>query len=51
MFGELKAIYYGRVELVPGCICDSYVLDDDTAVMTQQGTARVGWVVARLFLH
>ncbi|OQW95236.1 MAG: hypothetical protein BWK79_03135 [Beggiatoa sp. IS2] len=39
MSEERKAIYYGRVELIPGIICDSYVLDDDTAVMTQQGTA------------
>jgi hypothetical protein len=39
MSGERKAIYYGHLELIPGCLCDSYILDDDTAVMTQQGTA------------
>ncbi len=25
---ERKAIYYGKVELIPGIICDGYVLDD-----------------------
>jgi hypothetical protein len=32
-----KAVYYGQVELIPGC--DGYVLDDDTAVMSERGTA------------
>jgi very-short-patch-repair endonuclease len=36
---ERKAVYYGQVELIPGIICDGYVLDDDTAVMSSRGTA------------
>jgi len=36
---EQKAIYYGQVELIPGVICDGYVLDDNTAVMSERGTA------------
>jgi len=36
---ERKAVYYGQVELIPGIICDGYVLDDDTAVMSERGTA------------
>ena len=36
---ERKAIYYGQVELIPGIICDGYVLDDETAVMSARGTA------------
>ena len=36
---EQKAIYYGQVELIPGIICDGYVLDDGTAVMSERGTA------------
>jgi hypothetical protein len=31
--------YYGQVELIPGIVCDGYVLDDDTAVMSLRGTA------------
>jgi hypothetical protein len=34
-----KAVYYGQVELIPGIVCDGYVLDDDTAVMSERGTA------------
>ncbi|MDM8566811.1 DUF559 domain-containing protein [Candidatus Halobeggiatoa sp. HSG11] len=34
-----KAIYYGKIELIPGIICDGYVLDDDTAVMSERGVA------------
>ena len=34
-----EAVYYGKVELIPGIICDGYVLDDDTAVMSERGTA------------
>jgi hypothetical protein len=26
---EQKAVYYGQVELIPGIVCDGYVLDDD----------------------
>ncbi len=36
---EIKAVYYGQVELIPGIVCDGYVLDDDTAVMSERGTA------------
>ena len=36
---EQKAVYYGQVELIPGIISDGYVLDDDTAVMSERGTA------------
>ena len=38
---EPKAIYYGKVELIPGIICDGYVLDDGTAVMSERGTANL----------
>ncbi|MDM8569722.1 hypothetical protein QUF50_09475 [Thiotrichales bacterium HSG1] len=34
-----KAIYYGKIELIPGIICDGYVLDDGTAVMSERGIA------------
>ncbi len=30
---DRKTIYYGKVELVSGIICDGYVLDDNTAVV------------------
>jgi very-short-patch-repair endonuclease len=36
---ERKAVYYGQVELIPGIVCDGYVLDDDTAVMSERGAA------------
>lgn len=36
---EHKALYYGQVEIIPGIICDGYVLDDDTAVLSEHGTA------------
>ena len=36
---ERKAVYYGRVELIPGVICDGYVLDNGMAVMSERGTA------------
>jgi very-short-patch-repair endonuclease len=36
---ERKAVHYGRVELIPGTICDGYVLDDGTPVMSLRGTA------------
>jgi len=34
-----EAVYYGKVELIPGIICDGYVLNDDIAVMSERGTA------------
>jgi very-short-patch-repair endonuclease len=36
---ERQAVYYGQVELIPGIVCDGYVLDNDTAVMSLRGTA------------
>ena len=36
---ELKAVNYGKVELIPGIICDGYVLDDGTACLSERGTA------------
>ncbi len=36
---ERKAVSYGQVELIPGIVSDGYVLDDDTAVMSERGTA------------
>jgi very-short-patch-repair endonuclease len=39
MTNERTAIYYGKVELIPGVNCDGYVLDDGTAVMSERGTA------------
>jgi len=36
---ERTAVYYGQVELIPGIVCDGYVLNDDTAVMSERGTA------------
>ncbi len=38
---EQKAVYYGQVELIPGVICDGYVLNDDTAVMSERGSSRI----------
>jgi very-short-patch-repair endonuclease len=34
-----EAVHYGKVELIPGLICDGYVLNDGTAVMSERGTA------------
>lgn len=39
MSEERQAVYYGKVELIPNVICDGYVLDDGTAVMSERGTA------------
>ncbi|HEC84406.1 MAG: hypothetical protein DRR08_12970 [Candidatus Parabeggiatoa sp. nov. 2] len=36
---ELKAVHSGKVEIIPGTICDGYVLNDGTAVMSERGTA------------
>jgi len=36
---ERKAVHYGPVELIPGTICDGYVLDDGIAVMSERGVA------------
>ncbi|EDN70219.1 hypothetical protein BGP_4720 [Beggiatoa sp. PS] len=34
-----EAVHYGKVELIPGIICDGYVLNDGMAVMSERGTA------------
>ncbi|MDM8565862.1 DUF559 domain-containing protein [Candidatus Halobeggiatoa sp. HSG11] len=36
---QRKAIHYGKLELIPGIICDVYILDDNTPVMSERGTA------------
>ena len=36
---ELNAVHYGKVELIPGIICDGYVLNDGTACLSERGTA------------
>ena len=38
---ERQAVYYGQVELIPGIVCDGYVLDDETAVMSARGAANL----------
>jgi len=38
---ERQAVYYGQVELIPGIVCDGYVLDDETAVMSERGAANL----------
>jgi hypothetical protein len=35
----LKAVYYGQLELIPGIMCDVYVLSDGIPVMSLRGTA------------
>jgi len=36
---ERKALYYGQVELIPGIVCDGYILDGNTSVLSERGTA------------
>ena len=36
-----KAVFYGKVELITGIFCDGYVLDDDSAVMSERGAAKL----------
>jgi hypothetical protein len=36
---EQKAICCGKIELIPGVICDGYVLDDGSSVLSERGTA------------
>jgi len=33
---DRTAVYYGQVELIPGIVCDGYVLDDDTSAGKQK---------------
>ncbi len=32
-----EAVHYGKVKLIPGILCDGYVLNDGTAVMSERG--------------
>ena len=36
---ELKAVKYGKIELIPGIICDGYILSDGSACLSERGTA------------
>jgi len=36
---ELQAVKYGKVELIPGIICDGYILSDGSACLSERGTA------------
>ena len=36
---KLKAIFYGKVELIPGITFDGYMLDDNSTVMSENGVA------------
>ena len=36
-----KAIFYGEVEIIPGVICDGYVLNNGVSVMSERGTANL----------
>ena len=38
---EKTAVHYGKVEFIPGNICDSYVLNDGTPVMSEGGVAKL----------
>lgn len=38
---ERKAIYYGQVTIIHHVVCDGYVLDDGTAVLSERGTAKL----------
>ena len=36
---KLKAIFYGKVGLIPGITFDGYILDDNSTVMSENGVA------------
>jgi len=38
---ERQAVKYGQLELIQGIVCDVYVLNDDTPVMSILGTAKL----------
>ncbi|MDM8565745.1 DUF559 domain-containing protein [Candidatus Halobeggiatoa sp. HSG11] len=38
---ELQAVKYGQLELIPDIVCDVYVLNDDTPVMSILSTAKL----------
>ena len=47
---ERKAVHYGQVELIPGIICDVYILNNGTLVMSENGAAdQLG--IGRMALH
>lgn len=39
MAKKRKAAHYGQIELIRGVVCDGYVLDDNTTVLSERGTA------------
>lgn len=39
MARKRKAVHYGQIELIRGVVCDGYVLDDNTTVLSERGTA------------
>ncbi len=36
-----KAVFYGKVELIPGVKCDAYVLNDGSTVLSEWGLAKL----------
>ncbi|MDM8561715.1 DUF559 domain-containing protein [Candidatus Parabeggiatoa sp. HSG14] len=36
---ERKAVYYGQVELIPGIVCDGYILSDGSTCLSERGAA------------
>ncbi len=36
---QREAVHYGQVEIIPGIQCDGYVLNDETACLSERGTA------------
>ncbi len=38
---EKTAVHYGKAELIPGNICDSYVLDDGSPVISEHGVVEL----------
>ena len=36
---ELQAIKYGEIELIPRIKCDGYILSDNSACLSERGTA------------
>ncbi|EDN71988.1 hypothetical protein BGS_0784 [Beggiatoa sp. SS] len=38
---DTGGVEWESVELIPGIVCDGYVLDDHTAVMSLRGTAEL----------
>ena len=38
---KLKATHYGQVELIPGIICDGYIINGETAALSERTTAHL----------